>query len=209
MTRRWVLASGNTGKLRELGALLASAGVELVPQSALGVRGPPETASTFVENALIKARHAARQTGLPALADDSGLCVDALGGAPGVHSARFAGDGASDADNIARLLATLEDVPDADRGATFLCVIVALRWADDPAPLVAEGRWHGCIAKQPAGEGGFGYDPVFIDPARGATAAQLGPGEKNRVSHRGVATAGLMSRWCEFADGADGPRAEP
>ncbi len=207
MTNRWVLASGNAGKLRELGALLATAGAELVPQSALGVQGPPETASTFVENALIKARHAARQTGLPAIADDSGLCVAALGGAPGVRSARYAGDSASDADNIARLLAALEDVPDAQRRATFLCVIVALRSVDDPVPLVVEGRWHGRIARQPAGEGGFGYDPVFIDPSLGATAAQLDPEQKNRVSHRGAAIAGLMGGWRQFAD--DGAQGRP
>ena len=191
--RRWVLASGNRGKLAELRDLLRDAGLglDVVAQSDLGVTAAPEDGLTFVENALAKARHAADATGLPAIADDSGLCVDALGGAPGVRSARFAGEGAGDPANVAKLLAALRSVPEAERGARFYCVLVALEAADDPAPVVAHGEWRGSIALAPRGAGGFGYDPVFLDPATGQTAAELGPAAKNRVSHRGRALRAL------------------
>jgi XTP/dITP diphosphohydrolase len=194
--RRWVLATGNRGKLAELRDLIRDAGLglEVVAQTDLGVSPAPEDGLTFVENALAKARHAARATGLPAIADDSGLCVDALGGAPGVRSARFAGDEADDRANVATLLAALQAVPEPARGARFLCVLVALESQDDPSPLIAEGEWRGRIAIAPRGAGGFGYDPVFIDPGSGRTAAELAPAAKNRVSHRGRALLVLVDR---------------
>jgi XTP/dITP diphosphohydrolase len=187
---RLVVATGNPGKLREFRALLAGVADEVVSQAELGVPSPEETESTFVGNALLKARHAARLTGCPALADDSGLEVDALGGAPGVYSARYAG--ADDAANNARLLAELGDVPDP-RWARYRAVIVLVRDAADPAPLVAEGSWEGRIAHAPRGEGGFGYDPLFLVGEGERTAAELDPAEKNRVSHRAVALAGLLA----------------
>jgi XTP/dITP diphosphohydrolase len=198
--RRWVLATGNRGKLTELRELLHAAGcdVEVVAQSDLGVAPVAEDGVTFVENALSKARHAARATGLPAIADDSGLCVDALGGAPGLRSARYAGTAADDRANIAKLLDALRPVPERERAARFVCVLVALEAADDPAPLIASGEWRGRIASAPRGGGGFGYDPVFVDPATGMTAAELTQAAKNRVSHRGRAllalAAGLRAR---------------
>jgi guanylate kinase len=190
-----VLASGNTGKLRELTAILAPLGLELVAQSTLGIDSPPETGSTFLENALIKARHAAQHSGLAALADDSGIEVDALDGRPGVRSARFAGEGASDADNLHKLLAELHDVPMEFRQARYHCVIAFVRRADDPQPIVAHGTWEGRIALQPRGSGGFGYDPVFLPMPSGLratggpaqTAAELDPRLKNEVSHRAQA----------------------
>jgi len=185
---RWVFASGNAGKFSELEALLAPTGIALVARSEFGLASPEETGRTFLENALLKARHAAAATGLPAIADDSGLAVDALDGAPGVRSARFANGGGSCA-NIVKLLELMEDVSDPDRGARFCCVVVALTHRDDPMPLVGSGQWHGCIAREPCGESGFGYDPVFFDPRLGATAAELPPDVKNRVSHRGQALA--------------------
>ena len=188
---RWVLASGNSGKLREIQALLTDSGIEIVAQGELDVRSPEETGATFVENALLKARHAALETGLPAIADDSGLAVDALAGAPGIHSARFAGPGADAQANVVKLLDSLAETPDDQRGARYHCVIVALLSADDPAPLISYADWPGVIARQPAGEGGFGYDPIFYDPELGATAAQLSAEVKNRVSHRGRALAKL------------------
>lgn len=191
---RLVLASGNAGKHRELAAMLDPLGIDLVLQSELGVTSVPETGLSFVENALIKARHAARSTGLPAVADDSGLIVDALEGAPGLHSARYAGPDATDADNLAKLLDALQGVDPERRGARFYCVLVLLRRAEDPAPLICEGEWRGRVAEAPRGEGGFGYDPVFVDPDRDATAAELDPAEKNRISHRGRALAALADR---------------
>jgi XTP/dITP diphosphohydrolase len=188
---RVIVATGNRGKLAEIREVLADTGIELAAQSDLGIGDAEETGATFIENALIKARHAARASGLPALADDSGLCVDALGGAPGLRSARYAGVQADAAANIAKLLAALEGVGDAHRAAHFHCTIVLLGGADDPAPLIAEGRWHGRILAAPRGAGGFGYDPVFLDPALGKSAAQLEPAIKNRVSHRGLALARL------------------
>lgn len=189
--RRLVLASNNPGKLREIAELLAPLGIEVIPQARLGIGEAEEPHDTFLENALAKARHASRASGLPALADDSGLCVDALGGEPGVHSAYFAGREGSreerDARNNAKLLASLG----GERKAHYRCAMVLVRSADDPEPLVAEGVWHGEIARAPRGANGFGYDPLFLLPARGLTAAELAPEEKNRLSHRGRAAARL------------------
>jgi XTP/dITP diphosphohydrolase len=189
----WVLATSNRGKVDELSALFAEAElpIRLSAQTELGIDAPPETASTFVENALTKARHAARVAGLPAIADDSGLTVAALGGAPGVLSARFAGAHADDAANVAKLLRLLAGER-GNRAARFHCVLVALARADDPSPLIASGSWAGEIAHAPSGTGGFGYDPVFFDPKLGCTAAELTPAEKNRVSHRGTALRRLV-----------------
>ena len=186
-----VVASGNAGKLAEIRDVLADTDFELVAQSELGIADADETASTFVENALIKARHAARLSGLAALGDDSGLCVDALGGAPGLLSARYAGVHGDSAANIARLLDALRDVSENRRGAYFHCAIVLLRTADDPAPLIAEGRWYGRILHAPRGNKGFGYDPVFLDLRHDASAAELDSAVKNHVSHRGQALARL------------------
>jgi len=185
--RRIVLASGNAGKLAEMHQILADADIDLVAQTELDLVDADEIASTFVENALLKARHASRLSGLPALGDDSGLCVDALDGAPGLISARYAGRHGDSAANIARLLDALRDVPDDERSAHFHCSIVLVAHAGDPAPLIAEGRWHGQILRSPRGERGFGYDPVFFDPVLDAGAGELDPIVKNRVSHRGQA----------------------
>jgi len=201
MTRPVVLASGNTGKLRELQALLAGSGFEVLPQSAFGIEPPPEDGDSFVENALIKARHAARASGLPAIADDSGLAVEALGGRPGIRSARYAGAGCSDADNNAKLLAELRGVPSARRGARFHCAMVFVRDADDRAPVVREGRWAGSIGFEPRGEGGFGYDPLFVVAGGTRTAAELPPGEKNTQSHRAQALRALVAALREEAAG--------
>ncbi|MCW0391872.1 MULTISPECIES: RdgB/HAM1 family non-canonical purine NTP pyrophosphatase [Xanthomonas] len=189
-----VLASSNAGKLEELNALLDDVGVELIAQSTLGVSDADETGLTFVENALLKARHAARVTGLPALADDSGICVDALHGAPGLYSARYAGEHGNAQANIDKLLDALRDVPDAQRGAHFYCVLVLLRHAEDPQPLLVEGRWRGRIAHARAGTGGHGYDPVFLDPDHGQTAAEMPLALKNRISHRALALQQLKQR---------------
>ncbi|TKI03083.1 RdgB/HAM1 family non-canonical purine NTP pyrophosphatase [Martelella alba] len=190
--RKTVLATGNAGKVAELAGLLEDFGFSLSAQTDLGVEPVEETGLTFIENALLKARHAARVTGLPAIADDSGLAVDYLGGAPGIYSARYAGPNASDRQNLEKLLAALDGVPMASRGASFHCVLVYLRHADDPTPLVCHGRWRGVIAAAPAGEGGFGYDPVFYLPSLGITAAQLSKTEKQRLSHRGQALNTLL-----------------
>lgn len=189
-----VLASGNAGKLAELQQLLGGRGIELVAQGELGVGDIEETGLTFIENALLKARHAARATGLPALADDSGLCVDALGGAPGLYSARYAGTHGDARANIDKLLDALREVPDERRTAHFHAVVVLLRHAEDPQPLVAEASWHGRILRAPRGDGGFGYDPVFLDPEHGRAAAEIEPALKNRISHRGRALAALALR---------------
>jgi XTP/dITP diphosphohydrolase len=192
VSRRIVLASSNAGKLREFRALLGPLAFTVAPQVELGVQTAEEPHLTFVENALTKARHAAARSGLPALADDSGLCVAALGGAPGVRSARFAGDAADAAANNAELLRRLGDV--SDRRAHFICVLVAVAKPDDPEPLIADARWPGEILLQPRGSGGFGYDPLFFVPERGCSAAELSPEEKNRISHRGRALAELARR---------------
>lgn len=189
-----VLASSNPGKLAELRDLLGDTDIELVAQSDLGVEDVEETATTFVENALLKARHAAAITGLPALADDSGICVDALGGAPGLYSARYSGVHGDAQANIDKLLAALHGEPAARRTAHFYAVIVMLRHAGDPQPIIAEGVWPGVILEQRRGEGGFGYDPVFFDPQTGQSAAELEAGVKNRMSHRGRALAALREK---------------
>jgi XTP/dITP diphosphohydrolase len=189
-----VLASSNAGKLAELRELLADTGYALHVQAEFGVADAEETGLSFVENAILKARHAARATGLPALGDDSGLCVDALGGAPGLYSARYAGGHGDAQANIDKLLAALEDVPDDRRTARFYCVLALLRHAEDPQPVIAEGVWEGRILHARRGTGGFGYDPVFFDPERGCSAAELDPVLKNRISHRGRALAALRGR---------------
>lgn len=191
---RIVVASGNAGKLAEFDRLLGEAGFTFVAQGELGVDDIPETGLTFVENALLKARHAARITGLPALADDSGLCVDALGGAPGLYSARYAGEPSDAGRNIDKLLWALAHVPDDQRDAHFHCTLVLVRHPEDPRPLIAQGEWHGRVLTAPRGNGGFGYDPVFLDPDSGLTAAELDPAAKARASHRGRALAVLRER---------------
>lgn len=189
-----VLASRNAKKLRELQALLAPAGYRLRAASEFSDVEPDETAPTFVENALIKARHAARVSGLPALADDSGLEVEALAGAPGVRSARYAGEPGSDVANNAKLLAALAGLPEARRGARFVSVLVLLRHAEDPVPLIAQGFWPGRILDAPRGAQGFGYDPLFLDPDSGLSAAELAPEDKNRRSHRARAMQALLAQ---------------
>ncbi|KXB29048.1 non-canonical purine NTP pyrophosphatase [Dechloromonas denitrificans] len=192
MMKKLVLASNNAKKMKELNALLAPLGFEVIPQGQLGIPEAEEPHCTFVENALAKARHASKLSGLPALADDSGLCVSALGGAPGVISARYAGEPKSDARNNEKLFADLADHP--DRRAHFVSVIVLVRHADDPQPLIAEGEWHGEIIPELRGEGGFGYDPLFFVPEFKQTAAELDAETKNRVSHRGQAMQKLIER---------------
>lgn len=195
--KRLVLASGNSGKLHELSAILDDLGYELHPQSEFDVSEVAETGTTFVENAIIKARHAAAHTGLPALADDSGIEVDALDGAPGVYSARFSGPGADDAANNALLVEKLRDVPPMERSARYRAVIVLMRHAADPSPLICEGSWEGVIQLEPAGNGGFGYDPYFYLTGQECTSAQLTAAEKNRLSHRGKALAELKRKLLE------------
>jgi XTP/dITP diphosphohydrolase len=190
---RVVLATRNAGKLREMRALLADFALEVVPQSELDVSAVAETAATFEGNALLKARHAARATGLPAIADDSGIEVDALGGRPGVHSARYAGESASDADNNAKLLAALATAT-GPRTARYRCVIAYVASPDDPAPLLAHGTWEGRIGTEPRGDAGFGYDPLFLVGDTDVTAAMLPPDEKNRVSHRAQALRDLVAQ---------------
>lgn len=201
MTTKLVLASGNPGKLREFREMLAPLGIEVVPQSKLGISDADEPHATFVENALAKARHASRLARLPAFADDSGICVEALGGAPGVHSARYAGAPAAgapggredqDARNNRKLLEAIAGT--GNRNAHYYCVVVMVRRPDDPEPLIAEGRWHGEVIAEARGTNGFGYDPYFLIPAFGRTAAELAPEEKNAISHRGQALAALLAR---------------
>jgi XTP/dITP diphosphohydrolase len=197
--KRVVLASNNAGKLREFSALLGAVGIELIAQGELGVPEAEEPHATFVENALAKARHASAATGLPALADDSGLCVGALRGAPGVYSARYAqlaGGEKSDAANNARLIADLAG--QIDRRAYYFCVLVLVHHAADPEPVIAEGRWHGEVSDTPRGANGFGYDPYFFLPALGKTAAELEPAVKNAASHRGIALRHLLERLKEL-----------
>ena len=187
-----VLASGNQGKVKEIQQLLSPLGWHVTPQTEWGFEEAEETGLTFVENAIIKARHASRLTGLPALADDSGLAVTALGGAPGIYSARFAGPKCSDSDNIAKLLRQLTDTPEQERHASFHCVIVFLRHAEDPTPIICQGRWDGYITTTPQGTQGFGYDPVFWVPDLQCTAAQLTLEQKHQYSHRGHALRALL-----------------
>lgn len=193
MSQTVVLASSNPGKLRELQILLAPHRLEVVAQSLFTVPDAEETGLSFVENAILKARHACRHTGLPALADDSGLEVDALDGAPGIRSARFSGAAATDARNIEKLLALLEGVPEARRTARFQCLLVFLRHAEDPTPLICQGTWEGRILTSPRGDNGFGYDPIFFIPDTDCSAAQLTLEQKNTRSHRGQALAGLLA----------------
>lgn len=189
-----VLATGNPGKVRELQALLKALDLEILPQSAFTVPEIEETGLSFVENALLKARHAALHSGRPAIADDSGLVVDALHGAPGIYSARYAGPEATDLANVEKLLDELRTVPEVERSARFYCALVYLRHPGDPMPLICEGIWEGIITEAPRGTGGFGYDPVFFVPSEGKTAAELEPAVKNRLSHRGQALAALLRR---------------
>ena len=192
MTQRIVLATGNQGKVRELSSLLVELNIEIVPQSKFGVPEVEETGLTFVENAIIKARNASAHTGLPAIADDSGLEVDHLKGAPGIYSSRFAGPEATDHDNVDKLLAKLKDVPEAERTARFQCLLVLMEHEKDPTPLICQGTWEGRILYHPQGVGGFGYDPVFYVPSHNCASAELEPEVKNQLSHRGQALRQLV-----------------
>ena len=189
-----LLASNNGKKIAELSPILASFGIEIKAQRDYGIEDVPETGLTFIENALIKARHAARQSGLPAIADDSGLCVPALGGAPGIYSARYSGEG--DAGNNRKLLAALENAQ--DRRAYYVCLIVYLRHADDPLPIIAQGLWHGTIALEARGDGGFGYDPLFVPAGDSRTAAEYSAAEKNSISHRARALAAFTELYLDL-----------
>ena len=189
-----VLASGNIGKVREINQLLSQSGFEVIPQSDFGVPEADETGLTFVENAILKARNAAMHTGLPAIADDSGLEVDALKGAPGIYSARYAGAGASDAQNLGKLLADMRDVPDEQRTARFQCLMVCMKHAEDPTPLICQGTWEGSILHKPRGAQGFGYDPVFYVPGKNCSSAELDPETKNSLSHRAKAMQCLVEK---------------
>lgn len=191
--QRLLIATANPGKLAEFRTLLAPLGIEALGLDAFGLAAAEETGASFVENALIKARHASAATGLPALADDSGLCVDALDGAPGLLSARYAGPGADAQDNLRRLLEQMRGVAQDARGAHFVCVLVLLRHVADPDPRIATGRWYGRILEAPRGQGGFGYDPVFLDPSSGRSAAELSAAEKHARSHRGQALRSLLA----------------
>jgi len=190
---RVVIATGNPGKLQELRAMLEPLAIEVVPLSQFTRESVPETGLTFVENAIIKARHAAQLSQLPAIADDSGLEVDALQCAPGIYSARYAGEHASDEDNLRKLLATLDGRRAAERTARYCCALVYMRWAHDPFPLISQASWEGRIAEAPRGRGGFGYDPIFELPERSITVAELPAAEKNQLSHRGQALRGLVA----------------
>ncbi|MEO8809230.1 MAG: RdgB/HAM1 family non-canonical purine NTP pyrophosphatase [Rhodanobacter sp.] len=194
MTQRIVLASSNLGKLAEFNTLLADSGFDIVTQASLGIDDAEETGLSFVENALLKARHAAQASGLPALADDSGLCVAHLHGAPGLYSARYAGGHGDSPANNARLLRELDGIPAERRGAFFICALVFLRRADDPTPLIVERRWHGRVLDTPRGAQGFGYDPLFLPDGQTVSAAELDPALKNRLSHRGQALLRLVAR---------------
>lgn len=189
---RIVLASNNLGKVREIGQLLAGQHIEVLPQNEFKIPEVEETGLSFVENALLKARHAAELSGLPAIADDSGLEVDALNGAPGIYSARFAGAGATDADNNRKLLEEMKDVPDEKRSARFQCIMVYMQHAADPTPIICQGTWEGRILHQPQGENGFGYDPLFLVPERNCSSAELPAEVKNAMSHRGKALNALL-----------------
>lgn len=192
--QKLVLASGNKGKLKEFGQVLAPLGFEVVPQSDFNVPEVDETGLTFVENALLKAREASRVSGLPAMADDSGIEVDALNGAPGIYSARFSGPGATDQKNNDKLLQELSGLSEQERSARYWCVLVYLRHADDPTPIIAQSSWEGRILEAPQGDGGFGYDPLFWVESEGSAAAQLAPEQKNKLSHRGKATLDLVAQ---------------
>lgn len=192
MNRKWVLASGNKGKIKEFSSLFADWSINIVSQGELDIKSVPETGTTFIENAIIKARHAAKESDLPALADDSGLVVDSLNGAPGIYSSRYAGDSASDEDNVVKLLHALN--MKTNRKAHFQCVLVFMRSAEDPVPIIAQGQWHGTITDKPFGSGGFGYDPIFKCNQLQRTAAELDKASKNKVSHRGQALTQLTRK---------------
>lgn len=194
MNQKIILASGNAGKLREFQQLLADCGFDVIPQSAYQIDNADETGLTFVENAIIKARHACQHTGLPAIADDSGLEVDALNGRPGIYSARYAGAQASDSANNTKLLQELNDVMEGQRTARYHCVLAFMRHTEDPTPILCHGVWDGRILSTPRGEGGFGYDPLFFVPTHNCAAAELDKAEKNRISHRGIAMAQLLAK---------------
>lgn len=187
-----VMASSNPGKLREINQILGGLGMEVVPQSDFNVPDAEETGLSFVENAILKARHAAQLSGLPAIADDSGLEVDALQGAPGIYSARYSGPGATDEKNLQKLLEELKNIPEGERSARFQCLIVFMTHANDPTPLICQGTWEGRILFEPKGEGGFGYDPIFYVPSEDCASAELAPEVKNRLSHRGQALTRLL-----------------
>lgn len=198
--KRIVIATGNSGKLREICSLLSPLHIEVVAQSTLSIESAEETGLTFIENALLKARHAAALSGLPALADDSGLVVDALNGNPGIRSARYAGEQADDAANVDKLLAALDGTPEAERTARFHCVVTLLRHPDDATPLLCQGVWEGHVAEKRRGAGGFGYDPVFVDCEHGISAAEMSPEQKNRLSHRGKALRAMHAALAALSD---------
>jgi XTP/dITP diphosphohydrolase len=198
LLKKVVLASGNKGKLKELQSRLGELGFEVLPQSHFNIPDADETGLSFIENSILKARHAAKLSGLPAIADDSGLEVDYLQGQPGIYSARFSGDNANDKTNNAKLLELLAGVPDSKRGARFQCVLVFMRHENDPTPIVCQGSWEGKILQQAQGENGFGYDPLFFITERNCSSAQLPAEEKNRMSHRGKAMSLLIERLAEF-----------
>jgi XTP/dITP diphosphohydrolase len=189
-----VLASNNKGKVREFGQMLSTINLEVLPQATFNIEDADETGLTFVENAIIKARHASAIAGLPAIADDSGLEVDFLNGAPGIYSARYSGEGATDEKNLLKLLEALKNVPEEKRTARFQCVLVYMRHAEDPTPLICQGTWEGRIITEPQGENGFGYDPIFYVPEYNCTSAQLKSEQKNKLSHRGIALAALVKK---------------
>ncbi len=189
-----VLASSNQGKLREINEILADSDIEIIPQSEFNVSDVEETGRSFVENALIKARHASAQSGLPAIADDSGFAIDALQGRPGIYSARYAGEGASDEENLWKLIKEIEALPENDRIARFICLVVYLRHTDDPTPVIAQGEWQGIAITEPRGENGFGYDPMFYLPESQCTSAELTSETKNKLSHRGQALRALVEK---------------
>ena len=188
-----VLASNNKGKVREFGEMLSPLDMEVMPQATFNIEDADETGLTFVENAIIKARHASAIAGLPAIADDSGLEVDFLNGAPGIYSARYSGEGATDEKNLLKLLSALKDVPEEKRTARFQCLLVYMRHAEDPTPIICQGTWEGIITTEPQGENGFGYDPIFYVPSHNCSSAQLAADEKNKISHRGQALIKLLT----------------
>jgi XTP/dITP diphosphohydrolase len=194
-TSKIVLASGNAGKVREINKLFAGCGIEVVPQSELNVPEVPETGTTFVENAIIKARHAAQCTGLPAISDDSGIEVDALNARPGVYSARYAGEGASDLDNNNKMLSELKGISDAERTARYWCILAFMRHENDPVPIITQASWEGRILEAPRGDGGFGYDPIFYVPTHDCSGGELALEEKNKISHRALALQAMLEEF--------------
>jgi XTP/dITP diphosphohydrolase len=194
-TSKIVLASGNAGKVREINKLFAGCGIEVVPQSELNVPEVPETGTTFVENAIIKARHAAQCTGLPAISDDSGIEVDALNARPGVYSARYAGEGASDLDNNNKMLSELKGISDAERTARYWCILAFMRHENDPVPIITQASWEGRILEAPRGDGGFGYDPIFYVPTHDCSGGELALEEKNKISHRALALQDMLEEF--------------